>query len=667
MIEREQDLTMIERQNTSFSASARAWRSADKAWLAVGVAAYVLMCVQMFLPLERLWGYSWASVGVLAQIGEAALVYGVGLPFVIGTILSFLDRGRKGGEILIKTGGWIWHAGVLAGVVLTGMAKGSGIAGMPFPSFVWPVLIMAYLPAFNVFLADCFCRKEVSIKMMGVLLFLLFLLLAGGFALVYLAGLAPYYMSLAARVVRFGIVGGVILGFVPALIMFKRKKEGVLPELLFCLYLLSCLLFPMTGTGRPWEFYWIARMLVYMGPVVWAVLMASAFFKDRGNPSRTSFLGSGFNAMLMTAVSFVFVMTAGVVVPSWKSGRDAASKGENGKYFSEWKSPVTREGSKLYGQLGCALCHSQSLSASDNALDYTAISRITVPDDFEGEYAAYFSDWNTAPVLTSLAGKIRQYITLENADGNEVRYGTEREWLLLHMYNPRDPLFGNSGSVCPPLPFLFYETNGDSVLKGSVVLPVEMPEGKVLVASESARVLADYLLSLDRNTPLPEEMQRARASFLPSGRQEFTLAGKEKRPGLSEEEVFLKAGAQVFSSQCSVCHGHDGTGDGFNYPPLAGSEWLGLPPEVLCDIVLRGLRGPLEVKGKSWDNFMTPQAARLTDEQVAAVVTYVLKTFAPGNAKTVDSVMVKELRIRAKDAPPLIPSELHGKYLKKAE
>jgi mono/diheme cytochrome c family protein len=74
---------------------------------------------------------------------------------------------------------------------------------------------------------------------------------------------------------------------------------------------------------------------------------------------------------------------------------------------------------------------------------------------------------------------------------------------------------------------------------------------------------------------------------------------------------------------CAACHGQAGEG-GPAGPPLAGSEWVTGPVSNLIRIQLRGLQGPIKVKGVEY-NFPAGMAAMAyqTDEQIAAVLTYV--------------------------------------------
>ena len=118
--------------------------------------------------------------------------------------------------------------------------------------------------------------------------------------------------------------------------------------------------------------------------------------------------------------------------------------------------------------------------------------------------------------------------------------------------------------------------------------------------------------------------------------------------------VFVTAaedGAQVYNTLCVACHGPDGKGLN-GLPPLVGSDWPKGPAARSIKIVLSGLEGPVEVAGKSYNIVMPPQGAVLSDEKIAAALTYVRKTFANGaGAVTPDEVKV----VRAATAQRVTP------------
>ena len=81
------------------------------------------------------------------------------------------------------------------------------------------------------------------------------------------------------------------------------------------------------------------------------------------------------------------------------------------------------------------------------------------------------------------------------------------------------------------------------------------------------------------------------------------------------------------------------------------------PAENLIRIQLRGLQGPIKVSGKDYQlPAPMPAQAQQTDEQIAAVLTYVRNSFG-NHAGVVKPEDVKALRGEV-GKPPLTPAEL---------
>jgi mono/diheme cytochrome c family protein len=86
------------------------------------------------------------------------------------------------------------------------------------------------------------------------------------------------------------------------------------------------------------------------------------------------------------------------------------------------------------------------------------------------------------------------------------------------------------------------------------------------------------------------------------------------------------SGEQVYTQICVTCHQANGEGVAGTFPPLAGSEFATASnPAVPIRIVLRGIQGPVTVKGAQYNGVMAPfgTGVELSDEQVAAALTYV--------------------------------------------
>ena len=96
-------------------------------------------------------------------------------------------------------------------------------------------------------------------------------------------------------------------------------------------------------------------------------------------------------------------------------------------------------------------------------------------------------------------------------------------------------------------------------------------------------------------------------------------AGAEQVAELSPHD----RGKKVFSANCQTCHQANGLGVSGQYPPLAGSEFTTGGSRRMAMIVLKGLQGPVTVKGQQFGTaVMQPWDKTLTDKQIADVMTY---------------------------------------------
>jgi mono/diheme cytochrome c family protein len=92
-------------------------------------------------------------------------------------------------------------------------------------------------------------------------------------------------------------------------------------------------------------------------------------------------------------------------------------------------------------------------------------------------------------------------------------------------------------------------------------------------------------------------------------------------------------GAVVYTENCSSCHQADGEGIAGAFPPLAGNPTVSGNPVAVIAIVKDGLEGRLVVNGRPYSGIMPRWRGVLTDEQIAAVISYVRSSWknkAPG-------------------------------------
>ncbi len=104
----------------------------------------------------------------------------------------------------------------------------------------------------------------------------------------------------------------------------------------------------------------------------------------------------------------------------------------------------------------------------------------------------------------------------------------------------------------------------------------------------------------------------------------------------------LARGKAVYESICALCHNSDGAGKPGQAPPLAGSEWASGSAARMIRIPLVGLTGPIKVKDQEYNLSMAAMGAALSDDDLAAVLTYIRMSFGnkgseikPADVKTV--------------------------------
>src|SRR5436305_1799805 len=93
--------------------------------------------------------------------------------------------------------------------------------------------------------------------------------------------------------------------------------------------------------------------------------------------------------------------------------------------------------------------------------------------------------------------------------------------------------------------------------------------------------------------------------------------------GPGKELTPAERGKKIFAANCQTCHQANGEGVPGQYPPLAGSEFTNGGSRRMAMIVLKGLQGPVKVKGQEYGSaVMQPWDKTLTDQKIADVMTY---------------------------------------------
>ena len=155
--------------------------------------------------------------------------------------------------------------------------------------------------------------------------------------------------------------------------------------------------------------------------------------------------------------------------------------------------------------------------------------------------------------------------------------------------------------------------------------------------------------------------------------QKSISKGTEKKAnqpeGVSGPEVTssLSLGKSLYESTCSGCHQKGGEGLVPIAPPLKGSQWVTGPADPLISLILHGLKGPVTVNGKVYQEpevqpYMPgfKDNPELTDAHIAAIINYMRKAWSSG-VKEVSAAEVKEVRARTKNrSTPYTEKELIG-------
>lgn len=141
----------------------------------------------------------------------------------------------------------------------------------------------------------------------------------------------------------------------------------------------------------------------------------------------------------------------------------------------------------------------------------------------------------------------------------------------------------------------------------------------------------------------------------------FTHPPEDWQPRMGPANPAILGKAVYNRPTCVACHQASGLGIPGQFPPLVKSEWINeQKPGRIIRIVLNGLQGPITVEGQGFNNAMVPWKGVLSDEEIAAVLTYVRQNKEWGNhAPTVTPEQVKAVRDKIKDrSQPFSAEEL---------
>lgn len=358
------------------------------------------------------------------------------------------------------------------------------------------------------------------------------------------------------------------------------------------------------------------------------------------------------------------VLAAGCVVPVMSFVGKLSPVTGGGGLVSK-RPGADRQGAALYASSGCGVCHTQIVRRLPDGKDLQesvyqngngdGVARVSEPEDWSrpaGEGLPHLGWVRLGPDLFQLGAWAEQRVRFTNQDGQGEPVARPEEWLMLHLYNPRDRRFGRTGSLCPSLAEWFDVVEEQAGQSHADSLPIQSPPGTIVVPGEKIRHLVAYLRTLKRGNVTRAEMLQGIAQVVPDAElhaRPFVEASYARnlpaidtsRKEQALDVLVMQKGKQLYSTKCTLCHGADGRGDGVNYPPLEQSEWIAKEPSIMARIVRNGVTGKIPVAGKTWDTTMLPPGIS-SPEEAAAVMTYVRRRFGTSESPRISVDQVRD-------------------------
>jgi putative membrane-bound dehydrogenase-like protein len=229
-----------------------------------------------------------------------------------------------------------------------------------------------------------------------------------------------------------------------------------------------------------------------------------------------------------------------------------------------------------------------------------------------------------------------------------------REWLLAVSHLPPDEALGRR--------LRDWHRNAQQLRKGEVL--------DRCFAAAAARHSTGFLLASLENAPDPsvltERIYPAAIAAFTADHSPSVLAAAQASDSIlakklleaasakavvkkfTPDAVRLTHGESVYAATCAACHQLNGTGVDAAFPPLDGSARATGDASIPIRIVLQGLSGPVEPKGRPAVNSLMPPLANLTDQEIADVLTFVRHQWS-NDAANVTAAEVSAVRTATKE------------------
>lgn len=157
------------------------------------------------------------------------------------------------------------------------------------------------------------------------------------------------------------------------------------------------------------------------------------------------------------------------------------------------------------------------------------------------------------------------------------------------------------------------------------------------------------------NPKVYNEYESSPAAFFP-----LPKGAGEGGAGAVVELTPLQLGAKVYKEVCQNCHMPNGLGQPGAVPALAGSEWVDgseYNEKRLVSLVLKGIKGPVTVKGATYNSQMQGWET-LGPKKIAAVLTYVRQEWGNKGGEITEAQVEAAKKIWAGRADQFTEAEL---------
>lgn len=121
----------------------------------------------------------------------------------------------------------------------------------------------------------------------------------------------------------------------------------------------------------------------------------------------------------------------------------------------------------------------------------------------------------------------------------------------------------------------------------------------------------------------------------------YTLLSKINNDRIAEQNL-QQPGKEIYADFCIQCHGANGKGDGKNFPPLDGSDWLTKKRTQSIHAVKFGQSGAIVVNKLKFNNIMPEMG--LSNEEVADVMNYIMNSWGNKQSKKVTKEEVENIK-----------------------